>query len=369
MMPSMLQVSTINTAVIRPAIASAKSLVIFATLLSISRPAYTSAPTRSRRPAPDKERGNRISRNRTPTVTADQTSLPPAAVPPPIRYKPPPAPAPTKPEKTLLRVGGQRFTAVDDLSVPIQQVRTASHGTGWYRYLVASKTAVITSASTPRQHDRVSERADDIQAADRGITTAIAQGWHSENAGEMDVGIENQADNRHADNHHPLHFPDQPVTARPSATSPPGNCQSCPTPPTNRPAGLITRPTPVGDQQQEQANADPGTVRHALRQVQVSCDTGCRAVKRDPHQNTARGYGADLLPQHGLKAVKAVREMAQPVAIGRFLPIIHRQRASARYREQVETNYAAGAEPAFRACSTTMTGTPSPEGSKTCNNL
>ncbi len=62
------------------------------------------------------------------------------------------------------------------------------------------------------QHDRV-ERADDIRLPIKELP-AIAQGWHSENAGEMDVGIENQADNRHADNGQQnaarhLHFPDQ----------------------------------------------------------------------------------------------------------------------------------------------------------------
>jgi xanthine/uracil/vitamin C permease (AzgA family) len=32
------------------------------------------------------------------------------------------------------------------------------------------------------------------------VALVIAQGWHGENPGEMDVRIENQADNRHADN-------------------------------------------------------------------------------------------------------------------------------------------------------------------------
>ena len=102
---TMLQVSTINTAVTRPAIASTKSAKsIFATLLSINRPTYISAGavayTGTRYESGER---NRISRNRTPTVIAVRPVLPPAAVPAADSMYTAAGAAPTRPENTLLR--------------------------------------------------------------------------------------------------------------------------------------------------------------------------------------------------------------------------------------------------------------------------
>ena len=61
-----------------------------------------------------------------------------------------------------------------------------------------------------------------------------------------------------------------------------------------------------GDQQQEQANPDPGTMRHALRQVaqDPAADAGRgNHRKQDTHQEyRAEGHrNTDLLPQHQAK--------------------------------------------------------------------
>ena len=126
----------------------------------------------------------------------------------------------------------------------------------------------------------------------------------------MDVGIENQADNRHADNGQQnaarhLHFfqtndhreANQRHHHRETVKVAQRHRQTV--------QRVFDHQTNAvgGDQQQEQANPDPGTMRHALRQVtqDPAADAGCRDHrKQDPHQEyCAEGYrNTDLLPQH-----------------------------------------------------------------------
>ena len=89
-------------------------------------------------------------------------------------------------------VGSQRFAAVDDLPVFIQQVSLAGHranGTGSIEYRGHDQRHHAW------QHHRI-QRADDIKAANQRIAFVIArQRRHGENPGEVDVRIENQPDN------------------------------------------------------------------------------------------------------------------------------------------------------------------------------
>ena len=78
-----------------------------------------------------------------------------------------------------------------------------------------------------------------------------------------------------------------------------------------------------GDQQQEQTDTDAGAVRHAHRQVAqdpARMPVTEIMVNSTPIRNTAPSATGMLMcwPSTRLKAVKAVNEIAQPIAIGRL---------------------------------------------------
>ncbi len=94
-----------------------------------------------------------------------------------------------------------------------------------------------------------------------------------------------------------------------------------------------------------------------LRKIQVRTPVTEMAVKITPIRNTAPSATGMLIcwPSTRLKAVKAVREIAQPIAIGRLAhsPISREPKPATR---QVATNTAPGGKPALpNIPGTTMT--------------
>ena len=152
------------------------------------------------------------------------------------------------------------------------------------------------------------------------------------------------------------------ITARPISDITTGKLSKLPNA-TGKPSSgfLITRPTPlaaISSRNRPIPMPVPcATPCGRLRKIQLRMPVAEITVNRTPIRNTAPRATGILIccPSTRLKAVKAVNEIAQPIAIGRFAhnPIASEPTPATR---QVETNTAAGGKPALPSMpGTTMT--------------